>query len=232
MAGLPLVILAIVAKDDVSLQCTTSLMQLQQEAVQRQVCTLDLHIVSTFLEALNLYDKGQYLVIIDGQCGVRPEFVFGLIASKHKVVAGVYPLPVVNWDRLALSLSKAHHTSKPALEPIHHAGNVYNLTPANGGFARYLPVKTGSVQDLRVLGLATQVLRDMAGPHNAFSVQGETKHLFAYDAVFDDTLHNPYQTFVRLLPASVTLMADVQEQCVLSGPAQFAGCVGMRGYVR
>lgn len=233
MANLPTVVLAIVANDDVTLQCTSCLMQLQQEAVARQVCVLDLHVVTTFLDALNLYDKGQYLVIMDGKCGVPPEFVFGFVTGNHAAVAGVYPLPVIDWDKVAVAVSLAAHTSNPPTESVQHAGNVYNVMPSNGGFARYLPVDMESVHELRVLGLSTEVLKNMAGPHNEFKTpHGQTRYLFAYDSVFDGKYRNPYQTFARLLPSDVRLVADVQEQCMFTGPAQFAGCVGMRGYVR
>ena len=59
------VILAVVTQtEDVSLQCTTSLLRLQQAAARRPDVHLDIHIVSTLLEALNINPgDNQWLVL-------------------------------------------------------------------------------------------------------------------------------------------------------------------------
>lgn len=216
------VVLAIVSKtDDVSLACTTSLLRLQQHAARREDIALDVHIVGDLLEALNI-GRGDYIVTIDAQCGFPVEFIFGLLDSGHKVVAGVYPLPRVDWDRVKKTLESE------SKEPLGHSGNVYNLTPVlGGGLQRYAPVK--EVKELRVLAIATSVLAEMAGPCNSF---GDGKYLYCHDSVYEDVFQNPYQTLVRKLPSDVRVMADLDMPCVLSAPAQFAGCVGMRGFVR
>lgn len=214
------IVLAIVTKtEDVSLACTTSLLRLQQQAARRDDIILDVHIVPEVNDALNLV-TGDYVVAIDAQCGFPPEFVFGVVECKHSAVAGVYPLPKVDWDRV----SKVLH-SEVSTEPLHHAGNVYNLTPAVASMQRYVPVK--HVRELRVLALKTQVIKDLMGPSTSYA--DNTKHLVCHDAVYDDTFHNVYQTLFRKIPQ---IVADVEAPCVLSAPAQFAGCVGMRASVR
>jgi hypothetical protein len=217
------VLLAIIThQDELSLVCTTSLLRLQQVAGRRDDVLLDVHLVPTFLDALNTYSKGDYVFIVDGTIGVPPEFVFNAIASDHDVVAGVYPLPKVDWDRVAKVLGDAAST-----EPLNHAGNTYNVTPAPGrsGVSRYVPVR--EVKELKVLCLKSSVLEKLAGPETSY----DKGHLFTYDSVFDNAFSNVYQTLARKLGIE-SIMADLDCPCVCAGPAQFAGCVGMRGSIR
>ena len=225
MASPRTVVLAIVTNDqDITLMCTTSLLRLQQVAARRGDCLLDVRIVATFLEALNTFEAGDFVVIVDGACGVPPEFVLGVLDAPHEAIAGVYPLPKIDWDRVSKTLE-----TPGASEPLQHAGNVYNLEPAQGPLKRYVPVKT--VRDLKVLALSSKVLRQMAGPSNSYLAEDGSKHyLFTHDSVFENALQNQYQTLARRLP--VPLVADLELPCVMTGPAQFAGCVGMRGSVR
>jgi hypothetical protein len=215
------IVLAIVTKtEDVSLICTTSLLRLQQQAFRREDITLNVHIVPDLNDALNLVSYGDYIMIVDAQCGFTPDFVFGVVDSGHQAVAGVYPLPKIDWDRVSKVLY-----SEDSKEPLNHAGNIYNLTPAVATMQRYVPVHT--VQELRVLVLKTSLIRDLMGPSTSYA--DNTKHLICHDAVYNDTFHNVYQTLFHKLPLVV---ADVEAPCVLSAPAQFTGCVGMRTSLR
>jgi hypothetical protein len=221
MAATTTVVLAIVTKtEDVSLACTTSLLRLQQQAARREDIVLDVHIVPELNDALNLV-SGDYVIAIDAQCGFTPEFVFGVVESEHSAVAGVYPLPKVDWARV----KKVLH-SDSSKEPLNHAGNVYNLTPAVSTMRRYVPVT--KVEELRVLALKSSLIKDLMGPSTSYA--GNTKHLLCHDSVYDDAFHNCYQTFFRKI--SQLLVADVEAPCMMSAPAQFAGCVGMRASVR
>lgn len=221
------VVLAVVTTtDDISLACTTSLLRLQQLAARRNVA-LDVHVVGSFLEALNTHEHGDFVVAMDAACGVPPEFVFGLLDSKdHPVIAGVYPLAKVDWDRVGRVLA-----DPLATEPLSHAGNVYNVTPSPGpGLHRYVPIK--DVSELRVLGVSSAILAAMAGPHLSYTdSDGNDKTLFAYESVLDGAYQNPWQTFARLL-GSTPIVADLEAPCVFAAPAQFAGCVGMRSVLR
>lgn len=207
----------ITENEDVSLVCTTSLLRLQQLSSRREDIALDVHFVPTLLDALNI-GRGDYIVAVDAQCGFPAEFVFGVVESKHKAVAGVYPLPRVDWERVTKTLGSG------SKEPMEHAGNVYNLTPEVSGMHRYLEVK--KVEELRVLAIATSVLKNMQ-----CDKYGD-KYLYCHESVHNNAYQNPTQTLARKLPKDVRLMADIEAPCVLSAPAQFAGCIGMRGFVR
>lgn len=215
------VVLAIITHcDELSLVCTTSLLRLQQQAARRDDVSLDVHLVPTLLEALNTYDKGDYVFVLDGNIGVSPDFLFQAIASKHPVVAGVYPLPQVDWERVERVLR-----DDTATEPLNYAGNVYNLTPAPRGMAAYVSVK--DVKELKVMCLKSSVLEKLAGPETSY----DKGHLFTHDSVSFDKLQNEYQTLARKIGLE-HIVADLERPCTCAGPAQFAGCVGMRGSVR
>ena len=217
------VILAVVTQtEDVSLQCTTSLLRLQQAAARRPDVHLDIHIVSTLLEALNINPSdNQWLVIVDGTCGVPDAFVFQAIAADKDMVLGIYPLPRVDWDRISAYLSAKSN------EPVEHTGNVYNIKPRNVLYSRYVAVDT--VNDAKIMCISLAALKSLSGPHTA----GNNMHLYTHDAIFGGRFYTPYQTLVKKFQdTNLSVVADVENQCTISGNAQFAGCVGARGFVR
>lgn len=223
-----MVVAIVTGNDELSLACMTSLLRLQQQQSTRgRQCQLDVHIVPTFLSALNLFDKGDYIVVLDGAAGVPPEFVFGVIDSGQDAVAGVYPLPRIDWDRVETAVKNGNES-----EPVNHAGLTYNVTPTTGPVRyglRYVPID--EVNELKVVAIASHVLRRMAGPDLSYEDDdGVRRYLFAHDSVFDNRFHNQFQTFARRLP--VPLVADLEAPCIMTGPAQFAGCVGARKTLR
>lgn len=217
------IILAVVTTtEEVSLQCTTSLLRLQQTVATRKDLALDFHVVSSFLDALQLHSRGEYLVIVDQKCGFTADFV--LAGLQHPAVVGVYPLGQVDWKRVETRIN-----SPGSQEPLHHAGNVYNIVPANTMLARYIALQ--SVIECRVLILHSEEIAKITGPHTEYiDANGDAKHLLTHSSVFENQLQNEYQTFIRKLQCPV--VADVQEQCTMSANAQFAGCVGQRGFIR
>jgi hypothetical protein len=198
--------------EEISTACVTSMLRLQQQAAQHGNA-LTVTIVPSFLEALNSNLNGaEYLFVVNGNVGVPPEFFFGVFASGHDAVAGVYPLPKIDWTRVTRVLA-----DEDASEPLAHAGNVYNLTPVAGRtLRRYVPVK--NVQELRVVAISSKALESVVA--DAYGEHGEHK-LYAHDSVIDGKLHNPYQTFAHKLDAQVcaTLVADLEAPCSLSAPA-------------
>lgn len=214
------VLLAVVAPtDDVSLQCTTSLLKFQQHMATKAV-SMDFHIVKSVREALNLFPRCTWLVVIDGQCGFSSTFISDALESGHGAIYGVYPLPTVNWPRVQERLQSGDG------EPIGHAGNVYNLVPKSASLAQYVPVQ--SVTDSKVMILRSDIIDTITGPHTSC----EDGHVVWYDSSYQNQYHTPAQTFFRLLSQHTTVMADIREQCTVSGNAQFSGCVGQRGFLR
>lgn len=226
MAPTKIIFAVITRTDDISLQCTTSLLKLQQLAARRQDLVMDFHILGCVGDALNMYAQGDYLVIVDGQNGVPPEFVFGAIDSTHPAVFGVYPLAKVDWERV-----KSRVQDETATEPLGHAGNVYNIVPKHATMGRYVPVD--SINESKVMVLKCSVVESMAGDHTKTTKDGKEYHILHYESSADGEFNTPDQTFFRALQQyTPVVLADIQEQCTYSGNAQFAGCVGQRGFVR
>ena len=246
--------------EDVCLQCATSLLRLQQSAARRADVHLNVHIVSSLLEALNLSvpspatdgAAGRWLVIVDGSAGFPDEFIYQAITSAHDMVLGVYPLAKVDWERVNTCLTDEEHT-----EPTSHTGNVYNLTPKNASFTRY--VQVDDIQEAKIMCISTSALKKLSGPHTSYT-KPSPGHLYTHDSVFVTDKEdrgdrgdrggvediedidsqpiimqqsNPYQTlFRRFVDIGLSVVADIEHQCINSGNAQFAGCVGRRGFVR
>jgi hypothetical protein len=224
-SSIQVIVLAVVAPvEELSLACMTSLLRLQQLAARRNDVRLDVHMVPTFLDALNAYVAGEFVVVLDANIGAPPEFVFGILDSKHNVIAGVYPVPGVDWDRV-----RKIADDPLANEPLNHAGNVYNVIPASAGFQRYIPI--AEIKELRALAVRSSVLEKLAGPDISYAAEdGTTKYLFTHDSVFENKLQNVWQTFAR--KTGEVIVADIETPCVYNAPAQFAGCVGMRTSLR
>jgi hypothetical protein len=211
--------------DELSLQCTTSLLKLQQLAARRADLMMDFHIMNSVGDALNMYSKGDYVVIVDGRNGFSADFIFGAIEAGHKAVYGVYPLPQVDWERV-----KARVQNENATESLAHAGNVYNIVPQESSMSRYVPIK--SIKESKVMILQAAVIESMVGEHTKTTKNGSEFHILHFESSSDNLLLNPDQTFFKSLQGHCTVLADLQEQCTVSGSAQFAGCVGQRGFVR
>lgn len=217
--ALTLIVAIVTGTDDISLQCTTSLLKLQQHAAQKAI-KIDFHIVKTYHDALNMYTRCDYLAVIEGQCGFSPTMVLHAIETEQSAVYGVYPLGKVDWTRVDTRLKN------PSGEPLGHAGNVYNIVPKASSLSRYVPID--SVKDSKVMILKSTVIDAMTGPHTSTN----NGHILWYDSSFENTYQTPPQTFFRLLSQHTPVMADTHEQCTLSANAEFSGCVGQRGFIR
>ena len=218
--------------EDVCLQCATSLLRLQQTAARKPDIHLDIHFVSSFLDALNVVsvEDNKWLIIVDASCGIPDQFVYHAIESGKDMVLGVYPLARVDWNRVSTRLN----CDETDTEPLAHAGNVYNVTPKSAAYNRYVTV--ADAEETKIMCVSTAALRKISGPHTSF-VQPNSGHLFTHDSVnVKDGISqrsNVYQTIVRkFLDHGLSVVADIENQCTNSGNAQFAGCVGLRGFVR
>ena len=211
--------------DEISLQCTTSLLKLQQLAARRADLVMDFHIINSVGDALNMYSDGDYVVVVDARNGFSADFIFGAIDGGRDAVYGVYPLSQVDWERV-----NARVQSVSSSEPMGHAGNVYNVVPEGSSMSRYIPIK--SIKESKVMILRASVIEQMVGEHTKTVKNGKPFHIIHFESSSDDELLNPDQTFFKALQRHCAVVADLEEQCTLSGSAQFAGCVGQRGFVR
>lgn len=227
------VMLAVVSPTkEVSIACQTSLLRLQGAAAQRADLRLEITLEASFNDALNAPTAADWVVVVDWCTGFPPEFVFGLLESAAAgagLVAGVYPLPTVDWERVGRVLGVGGGAARASREPIAHAGNVYNVVLENTFEGRYAPV--AEARELGVLAVAKDVLEAVASPAISYTApDGKTRYLYAHASVFEDALQTDHQTFVRR--AARPLLADTACPCSLSGPAQFAGSASHRTRLR
>ena len=84
-----------------------------------------------------------HLLFLDADIGFRPEQVFRLIESGADVVAGVYPIKRVNWDKAKRAL-EANRSNVPAasLDYVLEVDNP-DLVTVVGGFTRVRYAGTG-----------------------------------------------------------------------------------------
>ena len=84
-----------------------------------------------------------HLLFLDADIGFRPEQVFRLIESGADVVAGVYPIKRVNWDKARRAL-EANRSNLPAasLDYVLELDNPDHVTVV-GGFTRVRYAGTG-----------------------------------------------------------------------------------------
>lgn len=166
-----------------------------------------LEIVPSLRAAIELAAKDETyraLVAISGFIAFPPSFVLRALSSGKPFVAGVYPLPRIDWDRVK---AKAHSKSKESME---FRGNVYNIDAANaqhvgGGF---MEVPHGDVEPGAVV--------------------------LTREAIVAVSKCVPLPVTDAGVPAAwgQAIAVDVDAPCSTFGPVEFFGCVGTRSVLR
>lgn len=213
---------------DVTLMTAVSMLRLQQTLLTFQTpIEAEVHFVRDFNDALHLVHraaKGPHTgaLIVEGKLGFDPRFVLRALATTVPLVVGVYPLPVVDWQRI---------TTRPSDEPPEEWGNVYNVTPVHPGRPAdangYLEVSREA--SLGLLWLRAGVLQQIAERHPE-TVQADQSTAFGLPGVSGGRVLNPHHRFLDLYGG--TVMADPDSGATSSGPTEFGGCVGARSVLR
>lgn len=125
--------------------------------------------------------------------------VLGALAGDHDFVAGAYPLPVLDWGRVAAWKPDAGG------EALRFRGNTYNVDPATCA-----PPSLGGHLEAREAGLGAVVLKKPAIAALASAPAGD---------VSDVALCRAWGRGVRV---------DLGNPCACTGTVEFAGCVGYR----
>ena len=146
----------------------------------------------------------QTLVAISSHLAFSSTFVLRALASGKPFVAGVYPLPVLDWDRVK---SKSESSERPEFR-----GNVYNVDAANaksvgGG---YMEVPAAGVEPGAVV-LAREAVDAVAAKVKAGECVADADVPVAWGG---------------------PVFVDVDQQCANFGPVEFFGCVGARTVLR
>lgn len=207
-------------RQDAMLPLAVSMLNLQSKLVTTNIRT-DLHIVNTFDEALAAaHAQGSHLLAVDTNIGFDPEFVTQALDSPHQIISAAYPLPGINWDRVA--------AAPVPTEPISCRGNSYNATPVPAAVATVGGYVQVAAPHLGCVLVKAGVLADILQRHP------ETRHSkgvsFARDTVFEGTLLPAHEAFARLWGKPVYM--DVDRPATLTAPMSYAGSVGARHFLR
>lgn len=198
-------LLAIVSAEQCSLGFTISILKTVNLLVRE--AQVNVEIVSTIQEAVALAHSVEgidAMVAIRSGLSFSPEFVTrGLKAGPF--VAGVYPLPTIDWGRVAAQKG-------PASEQLRFKGNTYNLDPAGcrqrGAPPGYLAVDN---VELGAVVLGKAAIKALADKASCKGLVTDTQLCRAWGK---------------------DILVDMDHQCTNFGPHEFTGCVGMRATLR
>lgn len=214
-------------KADVTLTTAISLLRLQTRLMAHpERIQADVHFVNDFNDALNAVRRtegAQGGLIAEGSIGFDTDFLLrAMDRPAAEVVAGVYPLPVVDWQRVA---------TRPQGEEPAFWGNVYSVKtsgvtdPATG----YLEAEAAGTS-LGLVWVRASVLADIVTRHPDIMTTDGTVGAFARDGVYDGVETTAYDRFLTLYGGR--LLADPAAGATSSGPTEFGGCVGARSVLR
>ena len=167
-----------------------------------------LEIVPSLRDAVDLAAKDETinaLVAVSSNISFPAAFVLRALVSRHPFVAGIYPLPLIDWGRVK---SKSQGDDVASTEKMAFRGNVYNLDASKAKFVGggYLELAPKDVEPGAVV-LSREAAEAIA--KRAPSTDAEVP------AAWGRPVH-----------------ADVEHQCANFGSVEFMGCVGTRAVLR
>lgn len=210
-------------RSEVSLMCSISLLRLQQAVLaQARRFRSEVFFVKSLDEALNQlrrHDEASGALIVRGTMGFDPAFVVEAVAGDAPVVVAPYPLPFVDWDRVA---------TQPESESTSHWGNVYNVElkggPCRGGYVR------ASKAELGVAWVAKSAVADIVARHPELVTADGSRASLATAGVYEGAYLDEHARFAALYGGPVWV--DIAHPATSSGPTEFVGCVGHRSVLR
>lgn len=219
-------------RHEASIGFAISLLRLQMEFTKLQHHQLYVTFAADINQAVNGYVETKAtgpMVCVDTRCGFSTDFVTAALdPDTPDFVVGVYPLPMIDWERVQTRLDSTEST-----EPVEFSGNVYNvdLDPSKGFHKkRYMRAKIKPVNGtLGVFRLTAKKVQDIIA-------KAEKSNKKAY-VVFREGLDDQFKEwltkenfFVKL--ADNEVYADLESNINNTGVCEFAGCVGQRTQLR
>lgn len=216
-------------KTDVTLTSAISLLRLQTRLMERpERIRADVHFVHDFNDALNVVHRSgqegaEGGLIAEGSIGFDTDFLLrAMDRPAAQVVAGVYPLPAIDWERVA---------TRPSGEDPPFWGNVYSVktTGATDPATGYLQAEASGAA-LGLVWVRADTLADIVTRHPGIMTTDRKVGAFARDGVYDGVETTAYDRFLSLYGGR--LLADPEAGATSCGPAEFGGCVGARSVLR
>lgn len=219
------------ARNEISLITAMSLLRLQIRMMTERNYAVGIHFVRTFDDALNVVYSDPELyggVVVDGTLGFSADFVLASERSGLPLVAGVYPLPTVDWERVKAVGTGDKAGATP--EPPSFWGNAYNVSPLPGSspHSEYIRVDPNTAT-LGLVWVRRSDLDQIVRSHPEVRAAGGAVS-FATPGTYDGVRLNEYQRFLQLY--GYVLFADIARQASSTGPTEFGGCVGYRSVLR
>lgn len=216
-------------KNESSISFAMGMLRAQAELLTRRDVAVNVGLYTSMHEVLNSFYKRGFdvLVAIDSLLGVNERFITRNIWCTHDLVAGVYPLPHIDWEKVK------EKTQAGSAEPTALQGLDYNVSGIRGADlgSKYLTIDPPA--DMRAFVLKRSVLEAavQAHPEIAFTNgAGETEYNFWTTRVVDNRRLTEAENLCALWGGPVH--ADYEYQLQNFGPLDFAGCVGNRQVIR
>lgn len=209
-------------RHDASIPCAVSMLHMQTVLMTTaEPVTAEVHFVKTLNDALNVlrqHGSAAGALVADCSMGFDPDFALRALASGLPVVAGSYPLPEVDWERVK---------TQPKNEDAAFWGYRYNIQPTGRiGPSGYAHV---SEAQLGVAWVRKDVVDSIAARHPDLAARDGT-FPFAMEGVYDGALRTADERFLDLHGGDV--WADIERPATSMGPLEFGGCVGRRRTLR
>lgn len=209
-------------RQEVSLACAVSMLRLQNALMMSpSPLRADMHFVESLDDALNVLHRhadAAGALIADHGIGFDAEFAFRALRSGLPLVAGTYPLPTVDWERVKQA---------PENEDPGFWGNVYNVTPTGRfnaqGYARVSAARLGLVW------VSKAAVAEIARKHPELATD-DGYVPFALAGVYDGKRLDGNDRFLQLYDGEI--WADIERPATSTGPLEFGGCVGSRQVLR
>lgn len=147
-------------------------------------------------------DACDALVCIATAVAFPASFVLRGLVAPRPFVAGVYPLPTIDWKRVA------NRAADPG-EEMRFKGCVYNVEASTAKPSTAPGYMTVSRAGLRAVVLKREAIDALEGKVG--------------DGASDDDVCAAW---------GQDILIDMDSQCAITGPAEFTGCVGFRTVLR
>jgi hypothetical protein len=175
-----------------------------------------------------------HLLFVDADIGFTPDQVFRLLESGADVVAGVYPIKRVNWDKAKRMLGSGRAAApSAAFDYVLEVDNPDNVV-AIGGFTRVRYAGTG------FLMIRREVLEKMCQhpdyaplqffrEHSIDALAGSPNRFALFDCMIDQTtgmyLSEDFAFYKRWTDIGGEIWADLESRLDHVGPSVFHGDV-------
>lgn len=210
-------------RPEASLGFAVSLLKFQV-AIAHTTLHTDLHHFDTVDDALNAFATSEHthLFVVGSTIAFDAELVLRALEAGHPFVAGLYPLPGYDWERVKQAAASAPDAHADA-DRLRLLATTHNLEVSDDA-AEY-----GAVCGVRELGVFV-ISRDVVDALTASAPRHESGWLLFAPGVHEGTYESAERRLLRMWNGPVK--ADLARLCGSFGAVEFAGTISARTVVR